>query len=225
MSVTLKNISEKIGKLYRREILRDEFLLEAKRWFRDRGDETLRLDYNLDQNSVVIDVGGYEGDFAAEIHNKYGSTVHIFEPVPSFHARCEKRFAGNPKITSHCFGLSDKAGQFPISVSENGSSFLNRSDNQETIFAELRPVHDVLKSLGLSNVDLFKINIEGGEYEVLPACIKSGWISRIDNLQVQFHNFIENSDAKRDSIRSDLSKTHSEIWCYKYLWEGWKLRQ
>ena len=29
---------------------------EVKRWVRDRGDQTLRLDYDLDANSLVVDL-------------------------------------------------------------------------------------------------------------------------------------------------------------------------
>lgn len=43
----------------KRDVLRDKFLLEVKRWFCDRGDETLRLTYPLDKNSIVWDVGGF----------------------------------------------------------------------------------------------------------------------------------------------------------------------
>lgn len=224
MAMTLQDFGGKLVKLARREILRDGFLLEAKRWVRDRGDKTLRLDYDLDESSIVLDVGGYEGDFAAEIFKRYGSTVHIFEPVPSFHALCLSRFADNPKVISHCFGLSDKAGSFPISVSENGSSFVNRSNEHETLVAELRSIVDTLAELNLQKIDLLKINIEGGEYEILPACIDAKLMQRIRHIQVQFHNFVENADVKRDAIRSRLAESHNEDWCYEYIWEGWSIR-
>lgn len=224
MAVTLQNFGGKLMKLARRELLRDRFLLEAKRWVHDKGDKTLRLDYDLNESSIVLDVGGYEGDFAAEIYERYGSTVHIFEPVPSFHARCVSRFADNPKVISHCFGLSDKAGSFPISVSANGSSFVNHSNEHETLAAELRSIVDTLAELNLQRIDLLKINIEGGEYEILPACIDAKWMQRIRNIQVQFHNFVENADVKRNAIRSSLSETHNEDWCYEYIWEGWSIR-
>ena len=44
---------------------------EVARWFKDKGDQTLRLDFPLlDSNSIVFDVGGYAGDFANKIHQK-----------------------------------------------------------------------------------------------------------------------------------------------------------
>ena len=34
---------------------------QVERWFADDGDNTLRLNYPLDENSVVFDVGAYKG--------------------------------------------------------------------------------------------------------------------------------------------------------------------
>ncbi|MBA7576805.1 hypothetical protein ES708_18647 [subsurface metagenome] len=39
-------------------------------WFEIKGDETLRLDYNLDKNSIVFDIGGYKGQWSSEIFSK-----------------------------------------------------------------------------------------------------------------------------------------------------------
>jgi hypothetical protein len=49
-------------------------------WFNDRGDQTHRLNYELDANSVVFDLGGYEGEWARDIYCLYGSFIYIFEP-------------------------------------------------------------------------------------------------------------------------------------------------
>ena len=43
----------------------------CKPWFAVNGDETLRLDYNLTETSVVLDLGGFKGNFAESIFNKY----------------------------------------------------------------------------------------------------------------------------------------------------------
>jgi FkbM family methyltransferase len=223
MRSVASTIRRKVINLYKREILRDEFLLEAKRWFADRGDQTRRMRYPLDADSIVVDLGGYRGDFAAAIYDAYKCTVHVFEPVPSLCNACSERFRENKKIFMHCFGLGTEAGHFPISDGENESSFINRTSGHDTILAEVRPVVDTFDELALSSIDLLKINIEGGEYDVIPACIESGWITKIRNLQVQFHNFVPDAEKKRDDIREALSKTHRETWCYRFMWENWEL--
>jgi len=215
----------KIARLFKREILRDSFLLEVKRWFKDDGDNTLRLDYPLDENSVVWDLGGYQGDFAAQIYQRYRCQVYVFEPMPSFYEKCAARFVGNNNI--HClkFGLSDKAGWFDISNSDDASSFVRGNPASGSQQAELRPVIDMFDVLNLNRVDLLKINIEGGEYDVLPALIESGLISRVRYIQIQFHDFIPGAREKRDAIRAALGDTHVEMWNYPFVWESWATRQ
>src|SRR4051812_28801327 len=93
-----------------------------KRWFAEKCDATLRLDYPLNENSIVFDVGGYEGNWAAQIHERYGCMVHIFEPVPSFAENIEARFRGNPKVKVHRIGLSDRSGKSVISLDQDSTS-------------------------------------------------------------------------------------------------------
>ena len=46
---------------------------EFHRWINDSGDQTLRLTYDLSPGSVVVDAGGYVGQWAEDIHKKYDS--------------------------------------------------------------------------------------------------------------------------------------------------------
>ena len=55
---------------------------DVDRWFADRGDQTLRLDYDLNENSVVLDLGGYHGipllrAFIISLNVKYMCSIHI----------------------------------------------------------------------------------------------------------------------------------------------------
>lgn len=207
---------------FKREVLRDPFLIEIKRWRRDDGDNTLRFDYPLNGESVVWDLGGCKGDFAAEIYRRYNCRIFVFEPMPDFFKECAERFAENSKILCLDFGLSDRQGWFNISDNEDASSFVR--DAESTSKAQLRPITEIFNELRLNKIDLLKINIEGGEYDVLPALIDAGLVDRVQHIQVQFHNFIAGAEQKRGEIRTALAKTHLEIWNYPFVWESWALR-
>lgn len=73
-------------------------------------------------------------------------------------------------------------------------------------------------------IDLMKINIEGGEYALLPHLIDTGVISRVRNIQIQFHELDVDSAEKRESIICALRKTHKRDWCYEFVWESWSLQ-
>jgi FkbM family methyltransferase len=191
----------------------------AWRWFRDRGDETLRLNYPLDRNSVVLDCGGFEGDWAAAIHERYGSEVFVFEPVAAFLEQIRRRFEGNPKIHPVGYGLHSRNERCSIFLAGNASSTFGSDAQAESI--ELRDVAEALPALGIQRVALAKINIEGGEYELLDRLINSGLVERFDHLQVQFHRFVPGADERRSRIREALRRTHQLAYDYEFIWESW----
>jgi FkbM family methyltransferase len=208
-------------KLY---IVRDQFTVEVTRWFRDKGDETLRLDYpELNENSIVFDIGGYVGDFAEEINERYGCKVYIFEPNPKFYKMCVDRFLSNEKVMPLNYGLSDKDGVFTLSDSVDGSSFLNPSHtNKQGIECQVKEIFKTLNKLNVSNIDLMKINIEGGEYPLLLHMASKNELTLVNQYQIQFHTFIDDAVSMRDKIIVALSKTHKRTWCYTFVWENWR---
>ncbi len=77
---------------------------------------------------------------------------------------------------------------------------------------------------GIDQVALAKINIEGGEYELLERLIATGRIRSIENLQVQFHNFWPEAASRMRAIQDALAATHEPTYQYRFVWENWKRR-
>jgi len=48
-------------------------------WFEVDGDNTLALDWKIDEHSIVWEIGGFEGRWAAQIQEKYNPNN---EPLP-----------------------------------------------------------------------------------------------------------------------------------------------
>jgi hypothetical protein len=76
----------------------------------------------------------------------------------------------------------------------------------------------------LQSIDLLNINIEGAEYDLLNYLTKTPIIYNIKNIQIQFHDFIENAEVKRNIIHAKLNNTHKMTYNYDFVWENWKLR-
>lgn len=192
-------------------------------WFRDRGDTTLRMNYDLNQESIVFDLGGYDGKYSSDIFCKYNPYIYIFEPVKSFCEIIDNKFSNNDKVKTYNFGLGSKNEQLKINLSDNSSSVYIKSDKTEII--ELKSIVEFIQKEGISRVDLVKINIEGGEYEVLEALIDNDLISIFRNIQVQFHDFIvENARERMENIQAKLLKTHKVTYQYEFVWENWELK-
>jgi FkbM family methyltransferase len=225
MAATTERLRQKISKFVSKHVTHRDIHAARKRWSKLRGDQTLRLDYPLGPDSVVFDLGGYHGDFSQAIHERYGCSVYLFEPVKAYYDHCVARFRDTPRIRCFNFGLGDGNGTFHISDAGDGSSLYLDSPGQPAgTRAEIRDFHEFVLAQGVPRIDLIKINIEGGEYDVLPRMIQCGYIGKIGHLQIQFHDFIPDAPRKRDAIRHDLARTHQEAWCFKFVWESWRPR-
>lgn len=192
------------------------------RWFADNGDETLRLEYELDENSLVFDLGGYKGQWASDIYAMYGCYIHVFEPVEEFARKIEKRFSKNRKIIVHHFGLADKNQTVRIGLDQDGSSIFK--PGKRLVEAKLVRAADFMQQNGILVIDLMKINIEGGEYDLLEHLIDTGLVANIHNIQVQFHDFVPDAEHRMQKIQAALTQTHYLTYQYPLVWENWRIK-
>lgn len=216
-----KKIAGKLRNYYRLIFMGDRFVLDIRRWFSDHGDQTLRLDYELSNDCIVFDVGGYEGAWAEDVSAKFSCKIFIFEPVPAYAAAIQAKFSDNTSISVCPYGLSNQEAELTIGLSGDGSSFYVTGSSGVAKARVRKFDFDLLKELGVSHIDLMKINIEGGEYDLLDLMIENRTISVVRHLQIQFHNFVPNAIERRANIRRKLELTHSETWCYEFVWENW----
>lgn len=192
------------------------------RWFADGCEETLRYNYPLDQNSVVFDVGAYEGAWSKKIWQKYHCKIYAFEPVSKFYEKAKKNLA-DTSVTVFNFAIGVKDSQAQINLKEDGSSFITEGKSCETV--EIRALCDLLSTLNLKKVDLIKLNVEGYEYLIMESIISNNLVSCFDHYQIQFHGGVPEAEYRRNQIRETLSKTHEERYNYPLVWEGWSVRQ
>lgn len=192
------------------------------RWVRDRGDETLRFRYRLGPEAVVLDVGGYEGRWAEGVLERFHCTVHVFEPVPAFAAGIRARLARFDSARVHAFGLAGADREAEMALAADGTSALRGSGAACRV--RLREARGALAGLGIGGVDLAKINIEGGEYELLEHLLDAGLAGRFRHLQVQFHDFVPDAAPRMRRILDRLAATHAPEWRYPFVWESWALR-
>lgn len=185
--------------------------------------ESLQLTFQLSCDSVVMDVGGYHGDYAAAIYCRYGCKVVVFEPVKEFYQIIRDRFIYNHDIEVVNAGAGGVRCQIGISKSHDGTSVFGKSGDVEEV--QIVPLLGYMDEHGYTNVDLIAINIEGGEYELLNAMFANQELAhRFNYVLVQFHDFVENAVEMRDSIRQRMLHTHDLMWDFPFVWECWMKR-
>jgi FkbM family methyltransferase len=225
LSKTLIYLGSKVFGASRRiasKIYRPKPTLKDIGWvaFCEAGGEFLRFEYDLKKDSIVFDLGGYDGQFTSDLFSKYESNFYIFEACKSFSDQITERFKLNTKIKVFDFGLSSVDEVVKMSVNSVGSSTYIQSPNMVDIV--LKKGVDFINSLQLNCIDLMKINIEGGEYELLAHLIDYKIIEKIDNLQIQFHDFVPNALERMLVLRNLLSLTHYPTYQFDFIWENWK---
>lgn len=188
--------------------------------------EPERLNYPLAIDSLVWDIGAYHGEWGNAIHERFGCTVEAFEPVMEYARAIE----GGCRLIVHAFGLSDADAQQEITVAGDRTSTyaeattdpLYHGGQRDTI--HLKDVCGFMDLHAIQQVDLAKVNIEGGEYALLRRLIDSGYITRFNYLQVQFHTFMPGFGELYLAIKRDLERTHTLQWRQPWRWESWQRR-
>jgi FkbM family methyltransferase len=198
-----------------------EFYRAFRRWRAD-GTEPRRREFpHLTRDSLVLDFDGFEGAWTAEIHDRYGAVIHVFEPHPDFAASLERRFAGNDRVIVHPFALGSGAGTLALGDDADASSALRGAG---TVLGEVREVADFFATFPPGPIAPAKINIEGGEYDPLPALIDPDVLPRFEVLQVQFHLFAGEMIEARQALVARIERTHAPDWSYPFVWEQWTRR-
>ena len=121
----------------------------------------------------IFDVGANTGDWALAAAGVFPeASIHAFEIVASTCDSLKQRVASHPQIIVNRFGLSDQAGTVHVRTYEGRSDlatvFQYTDQRQESVTAcPVMRGDDYLASRGLSKIDLMKIDVEGGERNVL----------------------------------------------------------
>ena len=191
-------------------------------WIRDNGDRTHRLQYDLSEKDIVIDLGGYEGQWASDIFSMYCCQIYIFEPVPEYAKNIQKRFQKNKHMKIYQFGLASDNINTKISVTGDSSS--SYKPNENMIDIQLVKASDFLEENRIYFINLLKINIEGGEYDLLEHMISTNLISKVQNIQIQFHDFFPDAKDRMKELQNQLAHTHKLTYQYEFVWENWVLR-
>lgn len=219
--VLLLNASRGLARAGRRMLWSPRDRLVAQ-WLATNGDITRRLDFPLDDESVVMDVGGYQGQYASDIFSAYRCQVHVCEPIATFASFISRRFTANPNIIVHEYGLAATTRTERMHLAADATSAIDAGEGDGDL-VRMVSIREELDRLG--HVSLLKLNIEGLEYEVLESMLDNTSTKVVDHLLIQFHDFAPDAVTRRERIRAGLAATHELQWDYPFVWEAWSRRK
>lgn len=172
--------------------------------------------YKIDQGDeipLIVDVGGYKGDYAEKVFAEIPSQIIIFEPVKEYAEAIEKRLKGKATVIQKGLG---KPGVKKIYRKNNSSSLYH-----ELVESPLGEEEIEIVALSYYNwpINLLKLNCEGAEYDILEDLIEAGQLKDIQEILVQFHK-ISGYGKRRKKIIEKLRETHELV--YNFKWMLWR---
>lgn len=177
---------------------------------------------DLDESDVVVDIGAYIGDWSQKVWNRYHPTIYAFEPAPAGFKKASERFAGNDKVKVFDYGLGAADEKVSLALAGPGSSIYDGSGAFGSTEVLVRDVAAVFDELGLDEIGLLKINIEGAEFDLLDRLIDTGWLPKVRQLMVQFHEWHPHAYWRRFELRRRFREEHELVWDFPWVWELWR---
>lgn len=190
-------------------------------FYRKGGQALLHDGFDVGDEDTVLDVGGFHGEWTSEMVARYGCRSVVFEPMPEYVRLLEARFGRNRRVKLVPAALSNQNGKTTMVGLGPGSSAFRSDAKAPAVQVPLLDVRDAFAELASPEVACLKLNIEGGEYDVLTAMKGAGLLARVRTWLIQFHIVDDASKRKRDDARRALAETHTLGWDFPFIWERW----
>lgn len=200
----------------------DKILQESlKKWWSSDGNNTYAINHPLNENSVVVELGGFDGSWVSLMNPKYNSKFYVLEPIKSFYNNIVNRFSTSPNITPIHAGLSSEDKKTIIYKKGDETTLHKKVGVEEEI--QLWSLETLLKNINEAEVDLMQINIEGEEYPLLENLINKDVIHNVKRIQIQFHTFVDDYENRRLKIREGLIKCgYKNVYNFPFVFECWE---
>lgn len=145
------------------------------------------------KHGLVIDAGGYIGTAAIVFAKQYpDATIVTVEPSPENFRMLEHYVRGYDNIVALNAAVTPSPGSmdlFDRGLGEWGYSLIadpSSSKGGRLTSVDCVTVDQILERHGKDGIDIFKIDIEGGEYALLSE--NSGWITKTVAICIELHD-------------------------------------
>lgn len=195
MKTIIIHYLRKIRRIFRIIIGKEYFTLtDCKLGYENFGSEFGGWDIVVDdinKDSVVLSFGlGEDISFDTELIERFNLKVHGFDPTPKSIDWIESQDLSNNFIL-HKTGLADFNGTIDFNPPDDPShvshTILERSTtNSFSIKAPVKNISTIVSELGLDEIDIIKMDIEGAEYSVITDFVSTN--VRPKQLLIEFHH-------------------------------------
>ena len=198
------------------------YTIHNERWDKDNGNFHLIANYPLNEDSWVIELGGYQGHWTHRIVSEYKCNILVVEPIIDFCKTIYETWSGNSKVIIENNGISTEEKNIQLSYNMDASSqYINLTDQK--IDVKCYTLEQYMEKYNIEKVDLMQVNIEGEEYPLFEQWIQSDILKKFHYLQIQFHEIGGDCRERKDKIEEGLRNLGFENqWDYDMVFTSWK---
>jgi FkbM family methyltransferase len=164
-------------------------------------DHTLHTRF-LTNESVVLDLGANRGSFSREMIERFHCRCLAVEPSPKMFQQIEP----HPLLQKYNFAITPTEGSVDFHLSDIpvASSLAYKPESlSETITVSGRRLDDFISELGLSYIDVLKMDIEGIEIDILRSC-SDDLLKSMGQITIEFHDHIR--AVSKSDIRQQIQR-------------------
>ncbi len=155
---------------------------------------------------TIVDIGANVGLFALYMKNlRQDCDIYCFEPAAQTVELLKRNIGGDPRIHLFPYALSNGEGMadlhlHPDNGGENTLKSVENAPPGHTIRVTVKDAATALRSIGLTYIDILKIDTEGSEVDILESLIPM--LPYVGVVMIEYH-----SEKDRRSIDDRLA-TH-----------------
>jgi len=227
----LRDLKKENKNFSREDYLKGEFDINNYQWFEmfhhyslgDNGCDYERLGCYIQEGDVVLDLGGNIGIFAHRAEVRGASKVISFEPVtPTFNCLIKNK---GPKTLVYKNAVGGKNGFTTFKIHTDFTHIGGgTSEGQDLMLNQRHIIHsEKVIVIGINEIfenmetkiDFMKIDIEGGEVDVLTSITDENLLS-LRCLSAEFHKTYEEFDEFQSNFTDRMSLLgfeHFTVYC------------
>ncbi len=151
---------------------------------------------------TIVDIGANVGLFALYMKRiRTDCDIYCFEPAPHILRLLEKNLRGHQRVKTFAYALSDHDGEAELYLNpfNSGENSLKSEGKQigESIQVDVRDAATVFQHIGLTYIDILKIDTEGSEVDILQSLHQ--YLPYVGIVMAEYH-----SEADRRAIDTML---------------------
>lgn len=143
----------------------------------------------IDRDAIVVDLGASDGVFSKAINGATGCHCYAVEASPNNFAKIET----SDNIEKFHYAIKGSDGEAEFSIVDgykHRGTLVLPVEATSVVTIPTRSLESLLDEIGVGEVDLLKIDIEGAEIEMLEST-SDETLRSMKQITIEFHDFVD----------------------------------